>query len=234
MCCVERRAPGMRPLRMTAWHGPPTERCRLLRARSFRGGWRRFKEACMKKTVGIVGLLILVALGWIAWPYYAVYDFANAIQQGDQVALERRVAWDSVRGGLREDFNAVLARSTQGAGLAALVGPAIINNAIDSFVTPQGIASLLRIAKVPTPNADRRPSSTLDDKQRDRLQFEQVKYAFFSGGPLTFRVDIATDIAQSAQQPVTTLLFKWAGDWKLSRLILPLDAIQNIAGGRLP
>ena len=188
----------------------------------------------MKKTVGIVGLLILVALGWIAWPYYAVYDFANAIQQGDQVALERRVAWDSVRGGLREDFNAVLARSTQGAGLAALVGPAIINNAIDSFVTPQGIASLLRIAKVPTPNADRRPSSTLDDKQRDRLQLEQVKYAFFSGGPLTFRVDIATDIAQSAQQPVTTLLFKWAGDWKLSRLILPLDAIQNIASGRLP
>ena len=188
----------------------------------------------MKKTVGIIGLLILVALGWIAWPYYAVYDFANAIQQGDQVALERRVAWDSVRGGLREDFNAVLARSTQGAGLAALVGPAIINNAIDSFVTPQGIASLLRIAKAPIPNADRRPSSTIDDKQRDRLQLEQVNYAFFSGGPLTFRVDIATDIAKSAHQPVTTLLFKWAGDWKLSRLILPLDAIQNIADGRRP
>ena len=140
----------------------------------------------MKKTVGIIGLLILVALGWIAWPYYAVYDFANAIQQGDQVALERRVAWDSVRGGLREDFNAVLARSTQGAGLAALVGPAIINNAIDSFVTPQGIASLLRIAKVPIPNADRRPSSTLDDKQRGRLQFEQVKYSFFLGRPSDF------------------------------------------------
>ena len=64
----------------------------------------------MKKTVGIVGLLILVALGWIAWPYYAVCDFANAIQQGDQVALERRVAWDSVRR-VREDFNGVLARS---------------------------------------------------------------------------------------------------------------------------
>ena len=103
------------------------------------------------------------------------------------------------------------ARSTQGAGLAALVGPAIINNAIDSFVTPQGIASLLRIAKVPVPNGDPRPSSTLDDKQRDRLQFEQVEYAFFSGGPLTFRVDIATDIAQSAQQPVTTCAFQMGG-----------------------
>jgi Protein of unknown function (DUF2939) len=189
----------------------------------------------MKKTViGIIGLLVLVALGWIAWPYYAVYDFAIAIQEGDQVALERRVAWDSVRGGLREDFNAVLARSTQGAGLAALVGPAIINTAIDSFVTPQGIASLLRIAQAPIPNSDRRPSSTIDDKQRNRLQLEQVKYAFFSGGPLTFRVDIATDNAKSTQEPVTSLLFKWSGDWKLSRLILPLEAIQNIAGGRRP
>jgi hypothetical protein len=189
-------------------------------------------EAWMKTTLGVIGLLILVALGWIAWPYYAVYDFANAIQQGDQVVLERRVAWDSVRGGLREDLSAVFARSTQGVGLAALVGPAIINNAIDYFVTPQGIASLLRIAKAPIPNADQRPSSPIDDKQRDSLQLEQVKYAFFSGGPLTFRVDIATDNAKSAQQPVTTLLFKWAGDWKLSRLVLPLDAIQNIAGGR--
>jgi hypothetical protein len=35
----------------------------------------------------VIGPLILVALGWIAWPYYALYDFANAMQQSDQVAL---------------------------------------------------------------------------------------------------------------------------------------------------
>jgi hypothetical protein len=143
-------------------------------------------EAWMKTTLGVIGLLILVALGWIAWPYYAVYDFANAIQQGDQVVLERRVAWDSVRGGLREDLSAVFARSTQGVGLAALVGPAIINNAIDYFVTPQGIASLLRIAKAPIPNADQRPSSPIDDKQRDSLQLEQVKICIFLGRPSDF------------------------------------------------
>ena len=172
MCCVERRAPGMPPgpLRMTARHEPPAERCRsVLRARSFRGGWRRFKEACMKKTGGIMAYSSLLhwggSHGHITRSMISRTRYSKVIR----LHLERRVAWDSVRGGLREDFNAVLARSTQAAGLAALVGPAIINNAIDSFVAPQGIASLLRIAKVPTPNADRRPSSTLDDKQRGRL-----------------------------------------------------------------
>ena len=85
ICCVERRA----------------LECGGSECAKFSGWLAWFKEACMKKMVGLIGLLILVALGWIAWPYYAVYDFANAIQQGDQVALERRVAWDSVRGGLR-------------------------------------------------------------------------------------------------------------------------------------
>ena len=47
----------------------------------------------------------------------------------------------------REDFNAVLARSTQGAGLAALVGPAIINNAIDSVVTHKGLQVFLELRR---------------------------------------------------------------------------------------
>src|SRR5262245_40209697 len=101
----------------------------------------------------VIGSLILVALGWIAWPYYALYDFANGVQQGDQVALERRVAWDEVRRGLRDDFNAFFvqhlsktdsANSPLDAGLAVgLVAPTI-NNTIDSYVTPRGIAELIQ------------------------------------------------------------------------------------------
>jgi hypothetical protein len=69
----------------------------------------------------VIASLILVALGWIAWPYYAVYDFANAIQRGDQVALEHRIAWDDVRRGLRDDFNALFLQGlgkNEGAGSA--------------------------------------------------------------------------------------------------------------------
>jgi DUF2939 family protein len=188
-----------------------------------------------------IGSLILTALGWITWPYYALYDFANGMQQGDQVALERRVAWEEVRRGLRDDLNAVLLQRLSkndgapiGTALVALIGPTIINNAIDSYVTPQGIAGIIRNGKASIPSeaqiensAPDRSVSTPDDKQKGLLQqWKQVRYAFFSSGPLTFRVDIASDNAPSGQGPVT-LLFKWAGDWKLSRIFLPVDAIQN-------
>src|SRR5436190_2259322 len=144
----------------------------------------------------VIGIVILVALGWITWPYYALYDFANGVRQGDQVALEGRVAWDSVRQGLRDDLNAVFlqnlnkndsATSALGTGLVALVGPTIINNVIDSYVTPRGIANLIQRGKpsilnaAQTENSAANQSSRLDDKQQDRLHWAQVRYAFFSG-----------------------------------------------------
>ena len=196
----------------------------------------------MKKAIGL--FILIVALGWTAWPYYAVFDFAKAIDQGDQVALEHRVDWDSVRRGLRDDLSAFILEniskndrdtSPLATGLVALLGSTIVNNVIDSFVTPRGLASAIRSGKASIPNAaqignsaaDQSSASRVDDKQQDRLHWEQVRYAFFSGSPLTFRVDIAPDKTQSGQQRSVTLLFKWAGDWKLSRLFLPLDATQN-------
>jgi DUF2939 family protein len=180
----------------------------------------------MKKVIGLFILFIVIVLGWTAWPYYAVYDFANALDQGDQVALEHRVDWDSVRRGLRDDILSKddVATSLLANGLVALVGPTVINNIIDSYVTPRGIANLIRSGRPSIPNAAQTENSAADQSSasRLRLHWEQVRYAFFSGGPLTFRVDIASDKTQSGQPPVT-LLFKWAGDWKLSRLFLPLD-----------
>src|SRR5262249_20734184 len=100
-----------------------------------------------RKTFACLVAAVLVALGGVTWPYYAVYDFSDAIQQGDQVAFDRRVAWDSVRGGLREDLKEAFAKSTLRAGLGALIGPTIIDGAVDTVVSPEGITSLVRIGK---------------------------------------------------------------------------------------
>jgi hypothetical protein len=105
-------------------------------------------------------------------------------------------------------------------------------------VTPGGIAAAIRSGTIPVPSAaqiggsavDQGPAPTLDNKQQRRLPWGQVRYAFFSGGPLSFRVDIDPDNAERSQRPVT-LLFKWTGDWKLSRIFLPLDALPNAQGG---
>lgn len=144
------------------------------------------------------------------------------------MALEHRISWDEVRRGLRDDFNGHFLQSVRknhgagsalGTGLAVLVGPAIINSAIDNYVTPGAIAAAIRSGKVPMPSAaqiggsavDQGPAPTPGNKQQNRLPWQQVRYAFFSGGPLSFRVDIDPDNAERSQRPVT-LFFKWTGD----------------------
>lgn len=62
----------------------------------------------MKKLIAGV---IAVAILWLIWPYYALYELANSLNQADPVGLERRIDWGSVRQGLREDLNTFLLRN---------------------------------------------------------------------------------------------------------------------------
>jgi Protein of unknown function (DUF2939) len=76
----------------------------------------------------VIGTVIVGVLGWIAWPYYALYDFATSLEHGDRLGLEHRIAWDDVRRGLRDDFNAYFLQSvseSDGAG-SALAGLALM------------------------------------------------------------------------------------------------------------
>ena len=52
-------------------------------------------------------LVILVTLGWLAWPYYAPHDLSGALREGDIAGLDDRIAWESMRRGLRDDLNAI-------------------------------------------------------------------------------------------------------------------------------
>ena len=97
-----------------------------------------------------------------------------------------------------------------GAGLAAVLGPGLIDRMIDSYVTPQAIATFHRDA-----NADPVFSGTVCIPRKDlaetikkarRLRWDQVKYAFFSGGPLTFKVEWIAEHDLPFKNP-TTLVF---------------------------
>jgi Protein of unknown function (DUF2939) len=50
--------------------------------------------------------VLLAVMAWITWPYYAAYGLALGLRDGDVGTLETRVAWDSVRQGLRGDLSA--------------------------------------------------------------------------------------------------------------------------------
>jgi hypothetical protein len=187
----------------------------------------------------LLGGVALLAALWIVWPYYAAYSLFIAFRDGDVSVLEDRVAWDSVRQGLRDDVNAMFLETLRadtkkdssaqfGAGLAAILGPTIINQVVDSYVTPQAIAAVKHA------EASRSSAKEIDNARIDlrktvqevgRLRLDQVPYAFFSGGPTTFRIDVLPENDPPLKNPVK-LLFKWSGDWKLTRILLPPDVFD--------
>ncbi len=190
--------------------------------------------------IAVFTALFAALVGWIAWPYYTLYALMNALREGDTAVIENSIAWDSVRQGLRGDLNAVLLHKlstdakpgiNEGAfatGLTAVLGPAIINQVVDSYVTPQDVSTLIRTGRPPV---DLKGTAALDGKgrnaaQKSHLSIHQLKYAFFSGGPLTFKAELRPE---DRKVPLT-LLFKWNGDWKLTRIILPADVLEPAGG----
>jgi len=167
------------------------------------------------------------AIGWVAWPYYSLHSLASAIRDGDVVSLEGKVDWTNLRAGLRDDLKGAMAAAMTkksanasgsdalGMGLAAMLGPAIIDRAVDAYVTPQGLANLISEGK---------PSGGASSSSGERRSFDwsRIDYAFFSG-PTDFRVDVRGNKPDEK----VTLAFRFDGGWKLSRVFLPLDKLSN-------
>lgn len=180
----------------------------------------------------IIGLIVIVAIAvlWTLWPYYALYDLGNSLNQADAAGLERRIDWISVRQGLREELSASFQRAVArdeanqgfpgavfGRGLATALGPSLIEKIVDVVATPQMIANLIAQQKLgdPLANATGRAGMEAASK-KDGLHLDMVKYAFFSGSPVAFRVEIAP--AANDRGAPLVFLFRWSGDWRLTRI----------------
>ncbi|MFC7399850.1 DUF2939 domain-containing protein [Chelatococcus sp. GCM10030263] len=162
-----------------------------------------------------IGVIVLAVIAWVAWPYYAVNDLVTAVRDGDVARLEQRVDWPAVKAGVREDLSAMAIRRGDNPGV--VLGPRLIDSIIDSMVTPQRVVELLRGERglgQGEPTGGR--FGTVD--------WGRVNWAFFSGGPTSFLVDVNT--RDSSGGDSLKLLFRWEGDWKLHRLVLPPDLLQ--------
>jgi hypothetical protein len=163
----------------------------------------------------IAGWLLLIALVWCGWAAYAVYDLSSALDQEDAVALERRIDWATVRPRLRDDLRVMLG--------SARLGELATERTVEPLSTQRAIVALLRGARLTDRGWDASQAEA-GDKSRG-LDPLRIRYAFFTGGPFAFRIDLRPN-SDSAKRP-TVLLFRWAGDWQLTRVFLPGDAFGN-------
>jgi hypothetical protein len=170
-----------------------------------------------RKLARFIVLVIVAGLVWSAWAAAGFYDLAAGLRDDNSVALERRIDWVSVRQALREDLQSGPITPSGGRG-------------VDSLTSRGAIAQLLRTAKL-DPHGWEAASSP---PERDHAAFawRRIRYAFFTGGPATFRVDLNPD-GGPFREPLV-LLFRWSGDWRLTRIFLPAPGQPELASQPSP
>ncbi|MBX9823694.1 MAG: DUF2939 domain-containing protein [Xanthobacteraceae bacterium] len=164
----------------------------------------------------IAGWLLLIVLVWCGWAAYALYDLLSALDNEDALALERRIDWTSVRQGLREDLRVMLG--------SRRLGENAPERTVEPLATQRAVIELVRSARLTDRGWDAAPAAA-EGKTGRGLELLRISYAFFTGGPFAFRVDLRPN-SDTVKRPMV-LLFRWTGDWQLTRVFLPTDAFGN-------
>ena len=151
---------------------------------------------------GALGFVVL----WMIWPYWAIYDLQTALLNGDKISLASQVDWASVRDGVREDLKAaytakIVNPDPRVQALGQALNSRAIDQVVDTLITPSMLSENAKAG-----------GGDLSDPM------EQVRYAFFAGSPLVFRMDIGPRFSTPDQQ--TIYLLEWNLGWQLKRIIV--------------
>jgi hypothetical protein len=141
-------------------------------------------------TIGFLGILCLVVAWYFISPHWTFYRFERAVRSGDVEAIDDLVDFQAVREDLkaqaRADILKRLVASSDDNPLAPLglaFGNALLDNLIDSIVSPSGIAALIQ-GKKPTLDAlenTQVPATSSSDTRNHHLQYvslSQFKVVF--------------------------------------------------------
>jgi hypothetical protein len=186
----------------------------------------------MKKWIVALLVAVLALAGWIAaGPFLTVNAIRDAVEAKDAAALSREVDFPAVRASLKAQLNDHMVRKAgprMQSGLlgafALRVGGIAVDAAVDTMVTPMGLAAIMEGRKVwdrvdegvAAPDAP--PSAIAPGASRapqDRALHEP-EYRIESPSRVT------ATILDDDGRPLTFVLTRQGLDWRLTDLRLPL------------
>ena len=165
--------------------------------------------------ISLAALLLLYA----ASPYYSVWRFGETLQARDLNALATRVDFPRVRDSLKKQIRDHFLGAPEPkkkndlvAQLLTAAGPSLLDQLIDAYVTPDGLATIIG-NPAPIKNASSLASlSSLSSGERKKIDWSKARRAFFTS-PRDFAVD----------HEGITLRFRFNGlGWKLREIDLHL------------
>jgi hypothetical protein len=123
------------------------------RARIIVAALSNFSGSMMKR---IVLVLIGLVICYVAYAGYCFRDLSMGFAENNSNNIADHVDFPSLRASIKEQLTSqVMAQAVRGAGqknntgsqigagLIAAFGPSVVNNMVDSFITPSGISNLL-------------------------------------------------------------------------------------------
>ena len=190
----------------------------------------------MKKYIVASTILGIFILLYLVFPYYSVYKLFLSLKEGDRYKLESCINFDSVRSSLKEQINAKMMEELVNdkelqdnpfAGLAVMLVPKLVDYMLDAYLTPSGIATLIRKGKLENKIDELQESAPSTTEVNEDIDFWHVlslaEYAFFTN-PSTFLIEIE-DVKFKFK------LQEWA--WKLSGIYLPSEAIVDRSNAKM-
>jgi hypothetical protein len=178
----------------------------------------------MKKWVGIaIAALLMFGAVYFGSPYVAARQLKQAAISGDADKLDAAVDFPAVRESLKPQLSAALMRKLHDdrdirdnplAGIGALLVPTVVDRMVDAFVTPDGLAALVR---------GNRPSEMKDQPPAEN---PSIRYDYEWISVDRFRVRLTNT---QTQQKGAAFLFERRGlaNWKLVKLELPETLFKN-------
>jgi hypothetical protein len=187
----------------------------------------------MRKTIATVVTLVLVWLGYTAWPLYDLWVLVHAMETHDVGTVTRLVYFDAVRVSLTNQVMAAYVRRTrinispfaQSVAASAL---GIANPIVHKLISPEALSELFGMGWPVTVNSDP-PPGTVGITERTIGTVWQI----FRNSEYGFaRFEVAAPSVLPPQQRFrfTFRLLQWR--WRLVAVTLP-ENIQNLLGDEL-
>ena len=187
----------------------------------------------MRKTIATVVTLVLVWIGYTAWPLYDLWVLVHAMETHDVGTVTRLVYFDAVRVSLTNQVMAAYVRRTrinispfaQSVAAGAL---GIANPIVHKLISPEALSELFGMGWPVTVNSDP-PPGTVGITERTIGTIWQI----FKNSEYGFaRFEVAAPAVLPRQQRfrLTFQLLQWR--WRLVAVTLP-ENIQNLLGDEL-
>jgi hypothetical protein len=168
----------------------------------------------MKKTIVIIGLLILVVIVYVAaGPFITLHEIKTGIQDQDSEKLSAYIDFPALRENLKEQLNAyVMKQATTElkdnpfGALGMALGAKLVDTMVDSSVTPTGLSNLA---------AGRKPQQGSGQKLEP---FHNARYSFDSINKFSARVP------EEGGGEIRFVLTRDGLSWKLTNIVVPIGA----------